>query len=221
MVSYIVMTILGTALIVYGVKKSKLIMVGGILMAAVGLFLVICTIILASAVRNSEPNPKFEDDIENGLNSSDPVDAGIYEDEINDNDFDDTDENGGYYVDGGGFLGENGGSEGADWRTWRSYSEDYVISDDVTVCLSRFGDGSGFAVYDSSNGNRIGSLVVEDASGGVKTVEAGAEIKQEDIDGDGLKELGIVMPEDNTVWFHYTDGVWTEGGGGGCFKLIK
>ena len=54
------MTILGIALIIYGLKKSKILLVGGIVLTAVGLFLIICTIILASAVRNSEPNPKFD-----------------------------------------------------------------------------------------------------------------------------------------------------------------
>ena len=55
MVCYIIMTILGICLIVYGIKKSKLILIGGTLLAAVGLFLVICTIILLWGIRNQEP----------------------------------------------------------------------------------------------------------------------------------------------------------------------
>lgn len=64
MVCYIFMTLLGAALIIFGIKKSKLILIGGALLAAVGLFLVICTIILAYSVSHSEPNPKFDPNIE-------------------------------------------------------------------------------------------------------------------------------------------------------------
>ena len=52
-ICYILMMVLGTVLIIYGIKKSKLILIGGALLVTAGLFLIICTIILASAVRNS------------------------------------------------------------------------------------------------------------------------------------------------------------------------
>ena len=190
-VCYIIMTILGAALIVYGIKKSKLIMVGGILLAGVGLFLVVCTIILASAVRNSEPNPKFDNE-ENGYI-------------IGSSENDET------------YINTAGNEAGADWRTWRSYSNDYVISKDVTVCLSYFDDGSGFAVYNSSNGDRIGSLVVRDASGNKENVSPDTVIKCEDTNSDGVSELGVVISPERTVWFKYTGEAWKEGVGGGCF----
>ena len=60
MICYILMMVLGVPLIIYGVKKSKLIMIAGILLAAVGLFLTICAAILAYSVSHSEPNPKYE-----------------------------------------------------------------------------------------------------------------------------------------------------------------
>ena len=60
MLCYIIMTVLGACLIAYGVKKSKIILIGGALLAAAGLFLVICTILLAYSVSHSEPNPAFD-----------------------------------------------------------------------------------------------------------------------------------------------------------------
>ncbi len=219
MVSYIIMTLLGAALIIFGIKKSKLILIGGALLAAVGLFLVICTIILAYSVSHSEPNPRFdinseynevsentdEDGKKNGVNTE------------NDNPDNDAESN---YTDNNAYSGETGGIEGADWRSWRSYSEDYVISTDVTVCLSGFSDGSGFAVYDSRTGDRVGSLVIKNTAGDTENAGSNAEIKCEDTDGDGIKELGIVLSSDRTVWFRYTGDVWTEGSSGGCFSQI-
>lgn len=60
MICYIAMTLLGAALVVFGRKKSKIVLIAGAVLAAVGLFLVICTAILAYSVSHSEPNPKFE-----------------------------------------------------------------------------------------------------------------------------------------------------------------
>ena len=182
---YVIMVILGTLLIVYGVKKSKLILVGGALLAAGGLFLIVCTIILASAVRNSEPNPKFEDDIV--FNHGEVID--ITDGEV-------------IYSDG----------DGGDWRTWRSYSADYAVGNGKSICLSCFDDGSGYAVYDSSNGVRVGSVILD--AGQKVTADTG--IRCEDIDGDGLNEIGIALSEDDIAWYHYTDNVWKEGEGGGC-----
>lgn len=86
--------------------------------------------------------------------------------------------------------------------------------------MSGFSDGSGFAVYDSRNGDRVGSLVIKNSAGDIENVGANAEIRCEDTDGDGIKELGIVMSQDRTVWFRYTGNVWTEGSGGGWFSQI-
>ena len=63
-VCYIVMVILGIIVIRFSFKNSKLLVVAGALLAAAGLFLLVCTVILAWAVSHSEPNPKFEDDTE-------------------------------------------------------------------------------------------------------------------------------------------------------------
>ena len=63
-VCYIVMVILGIIVIRFSIKNSKLLVVAGALLAAAGLFLLVCTVILAWAVSHSEPNPKFEDNTE-------------------------------------------------------------------------------------------------------------------------------------------------------------
>ncbi len=187
-VCYIVMIILGAVLIKFAIKKSVIIMVAGALLAAGGLFLVVCTIILASAVRNSEPNPKFDNDGEFNYGE-------VYE-----------------VTDDGDGSECDGETVGSDWRTWRSYSADYAIGNGSSICLSPFDDGSGYAVYDSSDGSRVGSVILD--AGQKVTSDTG--IKCEDIDGDGLNEIGIALSEDDIAWYHYTDNVWKEGEGGGC-----
>ena len=107
---------------------------------------------------------------------------------------------------------EDAVSAGSDWRTWRSYTDDFVISDDVTVCLSPFDTATGYAVYNSDNGDRIGSL------SGIET-DGSETIVCEDTDGDGVNELGITI-SDETVYFKYTGEPWIEGQGGGCFERI-
>ncbi|MCR4725464.1 MAG: hypothetical protein K5772_08535 [Clostridia bacterium] len=108
-----------------------------------------------------------------------------------------------------GEVGDEDG-EGADWRTWRSYTEDFELKEGVTVCLSALDDGNGYAAYDSSNGDRIGTLKA-------KGIDGQEEILCEDQDDDGVKELGIVKSGE-TLWFRYTGEAWVEGVGGGCFE---
>ncbi len=180
MIAYIAMTVLGAALIVFGLKKSKIIVVAGAILAAAGLFLLICALLLLNSTANSEPKTGPEDDI--------VIDSGN-NDVSNDNVTTGTDD--GLY------------EEGSDWRTWRSYTSDYKISDSLTVCMAPYDDKKGFAVYDSSNGSRIGSLSVKNA--GFDT-----EIKCEDTDGDGINELGFVVSSDETVWFAYNGSEWKE-----------
>ena len=105
------------------------------------------------------------------------------------------------------------GTLGADWRTWRSYTADFSIQEGVTVCLSVLDDGSGYAVYDSLSGERVGTL--EGC-----TVDGSEQILCEDIDGDGVSELGISISGE-TIWYRYNGNPWIEGEGGGCFEGIS
>ena len=114
-------------------------------------------------------------------------------------------------------MSTGGGTSGADWRTWRSYSSDYVISDDVTVCMSPFDDRSGYAVYDSTIGDRIGSLTGIEITGNDNFVT-------EDLDGDGINELGVIISGSSSsaaVYYRYTGEAWEEGTGGGCFEPVQ
>jgi len=100
--------------------------------------------------------------------------------------------------------------DGGDWRTWRSYTGDYAVTEDLSVTLSPLDSGKGYAVYDAVTGERIGTLL--DGTGQ-------EEILCEDIDGDGVCELGIAL-SNGTVWYRYTGSPWVEGTGGGCFERV-
>jgi len=101
--------------------------------------------------------------------------------------------------------------DGGDWHTWRSYTGDYAVKDDLSVTLSPLDGGKGYAVYNASTGERIGTLL--DGTGQ-------EEILCEDIDGDGVCELGIALSS-GTVWYRYTGSPWVEGTGGGGFERVE
>ena len=101
--------------------------------------------------------------------------------------------------------------DGGDWHTWRSYTRDYSVKDDLSVTLSPLDGGKGYAVYNASTGERIGTLL--DGTGQ-------EEILCEDIDGDGVCELGIALSS-GTVWYRYTGSPWVEGTGGGGFERVE
>lgn len=106
-----------------------------------------------------------------------------------------------------------GGEDGADWRTWRSYTDDFAIGGGFSVCFSALDDGSGYAAYDSSNGDRVGTLTVDGVTGN-------DDIVAEDINGDGFADIGVTIgPE--TSWFAYVDKAWVDGVGGGCFEYVE
>ncbi len=112
MILYIAMTVLGAVLIVFGIKKNKIIAVAGAVLAAAGLFLVICTLLLINSVANSEPKERPEDDI--------VIDSGYN-----------------YNVDRNNVMNDrDGGSYEVclDRMTWRSYTSDYAVSDSLVVC---------------------------------------------------------------------------------------
>ena len=98
-------------------------------------------------------------------------------------------------------------ADGDDWRSQRSYTSDFQIKSDLTVCLSAYDDGTGYAVYDSADGTRIGSLEA-DLTGDEVVLCA-------DYDDDGVFELGFGGTPSGDIWFRYVDRSMNEGG---CFE---
>ena len=105
------------------------------------------------------------------------------------------------------------GPEGEDWRAWRWYSEDMELGDGLTVCLAMLDDGPGYAVYDSSNGERIGSLIPPKSA---VAFNAG-DICCGDRDGEGLLDIGIVFENGISWWYVLDSGAapWPEDPTGG------
>lgn len=106
---------------------------------------------------------------------------------------------------------------GEDWRTWRSYSDDYVISDDLTVTFSLFDEADGFAVYSAWDGERIASLIYPEG------MSASWEdmFWVEDYDGDGLNDIGLFLEDGTELWFLFWPdrmGSWPDDPEG-CFVL--
>lgn len=181
MLPYIALTVIGVIVLIVGIvlitrKKTALgivMTVVGVLAALAGAFLIVCTFILIDFIHNQPPKEPPEPIV---------TEASVVEDITPEEP-------------------EDGGETGSDWRTWRSYTDDIVISDELTVCLSLFDDKTGYAVYDSSDGSRIASLV-NDTGTDIDLWN----IKSEDINGDGSTEICVVLTDGQTLWFAYNGG---------------
>lgn len=107
---------------------------------------------------------------------------------------------------------------GSDWRTYRAYSEDLRLDDTgtLTFCLSPLDNKNGYAVYDSTSGARVGTLLWDLK----KEADWQAETQLKDLDNDGIKEIGIPMTDGKILWYHYRkdlEDTW-PGNKGGCFE---
>ena len=74
------------------------------------------------------------------------------------------------------------------------------------------------AVYDSANGARVGTLLW----GSEKEADWQAKAQMEDLDHDGIKEIGISMADGEILWYHYREGLedtWPENKCG-CFEKV-
>lgn len=104
------------------------------------------------------------------------------------------------------------------WRTERSYSRDYQLNDDLSICVSPIEEQTGYAVYDSSDGERIGSLIWE----GDKAVTGKWTLKIKDVNGDGSNDVGVVTDSDEIIWFTFLpDKEFSADNPNGCFEIIK
>ena len=205
MLPYIILAIVGIIVLVIGIylivrRNNKpvgiVLTVVGIIVSFGGIFLSVCTFILVDFIRTQPVKEPPADVLAQLTEASAVTEPGETDD-----------------IDGNYLLGED---SGGDWRTWRSYSDDYSITDDLTVCLSLFDDVTGYAVYDSANGLRIASLI--------KNTDADIDpwkITAEDKDGDGINELGISLTNGETLWFAYRSGeTWSENNTAGCFEML-
>ena len=109
---------------------------------------------------------------------------------------------------------------GSDWRTYRAYSEDLHLDDTgaLIFCLSPLDNRNGYAVYDSANGARVGTLLW----GSEKEADWQAKAQMEVLDHDGIKEIGISMADGEILWYHYREGLedtWPENKCG-CFEKV-
>ena len=85
-------------------------------------------------------------------------------------------------------------------------------------CLSPLDNRNGYAVYDSANGARVGTLLW----GSEKEADWQAKAQMEDLDHDGIKEIGISMADGEILWYHYREGLedtWPENKCG-CFEKV-
>lgn len=96
---------------------------------------------------------------------------------------------------------------GGDWRVWRSYTEEYKISDEYSVMLSLLDDYNGFAVYNAETGARDGNLMFpegavidDDWTDGTW----GKEFLTEDRNGDGNNDLGVVANDGSVYWYAFS-----------------
>ena len=116
--------------------------------------------------------------------------------------------------------GSDSNIPGSDWRTYRAYSEDLHLDDTgaLIFCLSPLDNRNGYAVYDSANGARVGTLLW----GSEKEADWQAKAQMEDLDHDGIKEIGISMADGEILWYHYREGLedtWPENKCG-CFEKV-
>ncbi len=200
MIQYIILAVVGVIALAAGivliVLKKKVagivLTVCGALAAVAGVVLSLCALILVDYIHNK---PAADVTIE-----QETVPVLVTEDDPEEE------------PDVDGVIGDEVGD---DWRTWRSYSEDYMINDGLTVCVSLLDDLKGYAVYNSSNGDRIGTIINTSDS----DLESW-EVKAEDTDGDGTNELGMVLADGERLWFRYTGEEWSEDNTAGCFEPV-
>ena len=108
---------------------------------------------------------------------------------------------------------------GADWRTWRAYSEGYALTDEWTVTLSPLDEHNGYAAYEANTGTRIGSLVFPDRTLD-DVIHDGVII--DDRSGDGVNDIGVSLVDGEVMWFSFMPdeiGSWPENTMG-CFPYF-
>ena len=179
-----------------GQKKWRILIAVGIVPVLVSVFLFICTFLLLYGIQVQEP---VAGPTENGKIIVENIDE---EPDLEPEPGPDSDPN----------------IPGSDWRTYRAYSEDLRLDDTgmPIFCLSPLDNKNGYAVYDSTSGARVGTLLW----GAEKEADWQAEVQLKDLDNDGIKEIGILMTDGEILWYHYRkdlEDTWPENKSG-CFE---
>lgn len=101
--------------------------------------------------------------------------------------------------------------DGKDWRTWRSYGDQYVLSNEMTVSFSSLDSRNGYAAYDMSYGGRIGTLMLPEPLIFDDIGDCVFEI--EDYNGDGLTDVGIKTNDGTVIRYLFVPdniGTWPD-----------
>lgn len=86
------------------------------------------------------------------------------------------------------------------WREQKTYSQDYQLNEETSICISTLDDLSGYAVYNTENGERIGTLACPNYQ-----IGAGEqELKIADVNGDKSNDIGVIMQNSTVIWCKYS-----------------
>lgn len=108
--------------------------------------------------------------------------------------------------------------ENTGWRKQHTYSSDYRLTDDLSICVSLLADRSGYAVYDTSDGSRIGTLLWEADN----DLVGSWELKIQDSDSDGENEVGVITQSNSTIWYDYVpNNTYSTENIAGAFQIIS
>lgn len=107
--------------------------------------------------------------------------------------------------------------ENTNWREQKSYSRDYQLTDDLAICVSLLDDSSGYAVYDTYDGKRIGTLSLPNNQISTDNLE----LKITDADSDGKNDVGVVSHNNRIIWFNFSPNKqYSKENPNGCFEAI-
>lgn len=104
------------------------------------------------------------------------------------------------------FCADNGKDYGSpalantNWREQKTYSQDYQLNEETSICISTLDDLSGYAVYNTENGERIGTLACPNYQ--IGTGEQ--ELKIADVNGDKSNDIGVIMQNSTVIWYKYS-----------------
>lgn len=103
------------------------------------------------------------------------------------------------------------------WREQKTYSQDYQLNEDTSICVSMLDDLGGYAVYNAENGERIGTLAWPNYQIGVGEWE----LKIADVNGDKSNDIGVIMQNSTVIWYKYSPNKeYSKDNPNGCFEAI-